>query len=457
LGPALEAQLLPKRASIPRASMWEARELAVPAAEALAGGDGPERGLLDVAEPAPVPASRSACDRRAVTAAALACAASAAAFAMCSGAWWHGLLGPTDVAHTVQAVDVGQCPAETLPHRCIENGQDDADCCAMSGDGGCVDGQPAVRGRQCHANGAVTTCCPKPPPPCPGGYIQLGCLTSGGLDPDCCSPPADAECLQWSTGPGHNQNHSILPATPGRACSTDGAQKSTCCPKPSPTRKVPDSLFCFCVAGHSTGEADLTRGHYADKKSIFACDDWTVLSDGPIPPITTLFIGPLNSKWAYWHSWTNTGVFVRAWDAILNEGKWVSKAWTVKVDPDTVWFPERLRWHIKSLEVSFANNLYVRNTGQYFFGGIEVFSLAAIVQMFNRKKEVCTFKLEGTPEDVWIGWCLDALGAEQRQDNALLSNFMNGNTGACNNHWVVAFHPFKDINRWRACYDVAKR
>jgi len=176
-------------------------------------------------------------------------------------------------------------------------------------------------------------------------------------------------------------------------------------------------------------------------------------------PVPVLNIGELKSQWGYWHSWVNTGVFIRAWDAVINEGKWVHHGWSVKVDPDTVWFPQRLPWHLNALHLSSEDGAYVRNTGKYFLGPIEVLSHAAVKDMFSRRKEVCNFKLNGTPEDVWMGWCLDALDVKRHDDKDLLGNAFHRNPGAgmCGNGWVVAFHPFKDVDSWNACWETSNK
>jgi len=42
-------------------------------------------------------------------------------------------------------------------------------------------------------------------------------------------------------------------------------------------------------------------------------------------------------------SWLNTLVFIKAWQLVKWDGRYQKHDWTVKVDPDAVFFPERLR------------------------------------------------------------------------------------------------------------------
>merc|ERR1712110_582673 len=84
---------------------------------------------------------------------------------------------------------------------------------------------------------------------------------------------------------------------------------------------------------------------------IFACNQWAVYSNesvvlSPGPPrvlLTDVFAGTLKCKvGGPWHSALNTEIFVRLWDKVLQDPRAWSNDWTVKVDPDAVFFPDRL-------------------------------------------------------------------------------------------------------------------
>merc|ERR1712045_699550 len=86
---------------------------------------------------------------------------------------------------------------------------------------------------------------------------------------------------------------------------------------PTPKR----SLFCFSVYTENTGttkkstELDLLTEQFAKRKETGA--------------------------------WVNTGMFIQVWKAIADTGVHAGMDWVVKVDPDAVFVPERLRDRIQ--------------------------------------------------------------------------------------------------------------
>jgi len=277
-------------------------------------------------------------------------------------------------------------------------------------------------------------------PFCPQGLIRTGCLENGQLDLDCCAIQGAATCAVGGA------------ATPGKVCRKDGGV-ATCCPPPALPAADDKSLFCFIVSLSHGGEADLTRSHYQHKRSAFACNEWSVFSDGALDPVPTTYIGAFWSKWAYWGSWANTMVFLRAWSAVFSENKWARHGWTVKADSDAVWYPERLRWHVKS----FTSNTpqYVRNTGKLYLGPLEILNAAAVQKLAAERSERCMSWIDGSPEDGWINRCLQTLNVPTHWDKDLLVS--SANPASCHSGWVVVFHPFKQINKWEACDRIAQR
>jgi len=333
---------------------------------------------------------------------------------------------------------------------CYENGNVDRDCCALPGTGGCLYGRVGARGGLCAADGAVATCCPKlvpmgEAPFCPFGWIRAGCLVDGEVDINCCPEErgggGEASCMVG------NNNRTV-----GKVCSPNGA-RTTCCPPPEPPSQFDKHMFCFIVSMHVGGEADLTKSHYYRRRSIFACQEWSVYTDGPIPTLETINIGAFRSQWvSEWGSWANTRVFVRAWAAVFAENKWSRAGWTVKADADAVWFPERLAWHLKSQPIWPPK--YLRPPGRWFVGPLEAMSFYAVERMVSRRSEHCNFWLDNSPEDGWVAKCLDAVGAQAIWDGAFLRR--TSVVSACHDGWVVNFHPFKSVGAWNACESMAR-
>lgn len=99
-------------------------------------------------------------------------------------------------------------------------------------------------------------------------------------------------------------------------------------------------------------EPDLLAAQRARKMGIFACDASAVFSNSstllttgePTPVNVTLMHGSLAVVYGgRWGTAMNTGVFNRLWTEVVRIGVYRRYDWTVKVDPDAVFFAERLR------------------------------------------------------------------------------------------------------------------
>mmetsp|Transcript_30067 Transcript_30067/g.59802 ORF Transcript_30067/g.59802 Transcript_30067/m.59802 type:complete len:211 (+) Transcript_30067:3-635(+) len=196
-------------------------------------------------------------------------------------------------------------------------------------------------------------------------------------------------------------------------------------------------------------EANLTLFQYEKHISIFSCDAWKVFSDGSMDPVLATNLGDIESKWASWNSWENTDVFIRAWAALFREGTWSRYAWTVKVDPDTVWFPDRLHTHLSGLKSN--EPLYVRNTGAMMLGPIEVFSAGAMDRLGGNMRRLCMQNKEDFKgEDGWIENCLRTCGVPDKQYKDFL--VFNDHPTACNNKFGVALHASKTVPEYIQCF-----
>jgi len=230
----------------------------------------------------------------------------------------------------------------------------------------------------------------------------------------------------------------------GGACHSNGAV-ATCCPL-APRSK----LFCWMVVFTQGYEADLARESHSRWRGIFACDAWSVLSDGNLDPIPITNIGSMRSPMAPWGSYYNAEVFVKAWEYVTADGRYLENAWTVKADPDTVWVPQRLRDHLQGADPSVR--LVVRNGGgQVYLGPLEVFSVAAVWDFINRHRDVC-YTVATYGEDGWIAACMFSLGATFQTEEMLLKS--DKRAEVCRNSGFIAHHPFKDVVGLRMCYDL---
>lgn len=197
----------------------------------------------------------------------------------------------------------------------------------------------------------------------------------------------------------------------------------------------------------------MVKDHFAKHTSVFACGTWSVFSDtDDLAPVPVKNIGSLQSKMGSWGSWCNTQVFLRAWDAVIKEGKYSTKAWTLKVDADTVFAPDRLRWHVQQMKPS--EPWYLRS-GNMMLGAIEVFSNAAVTVFAEKHGDVCIFGLDSSGEDGYVDDCMQKMKVPSKTDWNLLRSTRIPQD--CGDGSAVAFHPFKDVGSFTACQGVMSR
>mmetsp|Transcript_78534 Transcript_78534/g.163164 ORF Transcript_78534/g.163164 Transcript_78534/m.163164 type:complete len:635 (-) Transcript_78534:203-2107(-) len=111
------------------------------------------------------------------------------------------------------------------------------------------------------------------------------------------------------------------------------------------------SLYCFALMMPFGYEPGLLKEQEHQKVGIYACDEHTVFSNqtilmsGEESPVEISMV-PGSLAVAYggrWMTALNTGVFNRLWMEVIKLGRYRYHDWIVKVDPDAVFFPSRLR------------------------------------------------------------------------------------------------------------------
>lgn len=230
-----------------------------------------------------------------------------------------------------------------------------------------------------------------------------------------------------------------------------------------PPSTLQPSVFCFLVMMPTGYEPELVRAQVIKRAGIFNCNEYAAYSVEQIDlgsGIHTKVISGNTSSKGSWGSWLNTKNFISAWDDIFAAGRFQHSEWTVKVDPDCVFFPDRLRLHLhKFYPAGTADSVYLKNCPKDLGlqGSLEVFSRAA-VELYGKHSDECKQKCnpEGSGEDGYIRACFDMLGAQSKQDFDLLIDNYCG-FGTCkSNDWNVAFHPYKDTDEWFQCWAEAQ-
>lgn len=296
--------------------------------------------------------------------------------------------------------------------------------------------------------------------------------------------------------------------TSGHRCIKTGDSTAKCsryCPKNKPCTiitqeltfddKERNTMFCFSVYTANTGstkqsfEKELLTQQLEKKVSIFACDAHAVYSDVSVSlggGLTTVKVDDVDGDFHFAKrkltgAWVNTGMFQQVWKAIGRAQAYSNYDWTVKVDPDAVFFAAKLRSRIRLLPIpptgGFLQNCESVDYG--FFGNLEVFSKTAfsiLVANVDRCKTgvVSDWKvgIKGGKygpmgEDLFAEICLRKNGVSE------IEAFDITKDGACeakrpgdqkkNKKWKAdcsaaatpAIHPFKKPKEYFECMDAA--
>jgi len=213
------------------------------------------------------------------------------------------------------------------------------------------------------------------------------------------------------------------------------------------------SLFCFAVVcwdrpakeGFWDSEADLANNIKKTGRSIMGCEDHAFFQGGALN-------GGGDAS-----SINNIDSFIGAWDQVHKDGRYLKHDWTVKVDADAVFFPDRLRAHIRDLRTPQGSRVYLRNIAFkfQFLGALEIFTKEAL-ERYYEAAEKCTKHVghEGG-EDYYMLACMDGIGVDHQTDFKLL-NDKYAATGNCHDPWVVGFHFYKKVGSWNQCHDDAE-
>jgi hypothetical protein len=212
------------------------------------------------------------------------------------------------------------------------------------------------------------------------------------------------------------------------------------------------SLFCFAGVLPGSAEEALNGAQREQGRGIFACDSTAVY------PTEDAAKGD-------WQSVVNSDVFIRIWERVFSDGLYSGHDWTIKVDPDTVFHPDRLRKHLADLRAPAGASVYVKNTGFKFGfqGSLEVLSKKAMDDLGAGNSQ-CSQNLghEGG-EDYYLVQCLDGIGVAHMLDNSMLDDKYTYNydydlndLSFCGSGVPAAYHPVKDPSQWMQCHDMGR-
>jgi len=239
----------------------------------------------------------------------------------------------------------------------------------------------------------------------------------------------------------------------GHKCFTKGEGKAQCnktctagkmgftcdviAPHSVPAAPLGQSLYCFSVYTENTGneslvnyELELLNTAAAQGAGIFACEQWDVFSDVSVRIDGTGYDTiKVEDKLGEFHqlkredsgTWVNWGLFYQVWIKIREVGKWKAADYTIKLDADAVFIPQRLKTWLSSKPGESPHGLYYENCPnvQYgFFGHLEIISKTAVKVLTANLEEChtvfapcandgCDWKFGAWGEDVFAQRCMD--------------------------------------------------
>jgi len=209
------------------------------------------------------------------------------------------------------------------------------------------------------------------------------------------------------------------------------------------------TLFCYMAVLPGSPEMALIEEARKRQAGIFGCESSKIFHSEQSD----------FQEWSTGHATlVNTGVFVKIWEQVKEDGQYLLQDWTVKVDADCVWFPVRLRSHLQSLGAPAYTPIYLKNTlPRYTLGGwlgaIEIFSKSAVETYLDNAAECVEHIGLNSGEDGFLKDCLDALGVGSMHDELIVHP--SNAPKECQVKEFVAFHPIKSPTNWTYCYDLA--
>jgi len=241
---------------------------------------------------------------------------------------------------------------------------------------------------------------------------------------------------------------------------------TTTTPKPKGDKPY---LYCWSHMQIGSYEEKLISFQLKRRSSIFACNGYAVISSkkkkiGTIDdndvytwynPAKPVGMGRYGVNGAKTDSFLNTQTFLQAWDTLMHSKHLWPYDFVVKVDPDAVFFPDRLRPRVKDY---VGQPVYFSNCPKYakpqLYGSIEVFSVPAIGAYQDRVEECKRLPWQGWGEDYYMQHCMDMIGVRDIMDNNQVGDD-RCLPSACTDWQKVAFHDFKDPKSWEECFEQA--
>jgi len=162
----------------------------------------------------------------------------------------------------------------------------------------------------------------------------------------------------------------------------------------------------------------------------------------------------------------NMPIFRAVWNQVFQDGRYRYHDWTVKADPDCVFFPQRLRPLLLQHHEAAPGGTYLNNCKLGMHGPLEVFSRNAVQTLVQNWlgceqhfQQLCSGDCRWG-EDMFVDQCLWKVMHVQRDFEGLLlrEDHCHPPPGWDTCSYmprVVAFHPFKTVGGYKRCMQNA--
>jgi len=228
------------------------------------------------------------------------------------------------------------------------------------------------------------------------------------------------------------------------------------------------SLYCISLFMPSGYEGPLLKSHLNANAGIFGCDGYDVFAAEPYTvgtskdgvEVSAIGIPRIAVGVSQDGTAGNAKLFMAVWDKVIAGNRFRDYDFTLKVDPDAVLIPWRVRDHMRP---HIGATAYVVNCNKFpnspnfpmMFGAVEIFSSQAM-DAYAMGSWKCGKQLPWAAwgEDYYMTHCLDFLGVGRIADFGVLGD--NVCTGAnCADRYTSSYHPFKSIASWMQCWNQA--
>jgi hypothetical protein len=231
-------------------------------------------------------------------------------------------------------------------------------------------------------------------------------------------------------------------------------------------------LFCWALMIPHTYEQHLLAWQFEESISLFGCDRFAVYSNMSIEVAPGFFSLEVDStlhckKGGEFGTALNNDIFLTVWKEVFKNPDMRSSDWTVKVDPDCVFVPARLRLVLQSSgDPVRPQGAYLNNCWRGMHGPIEVLSTSAVSTYVDgypncaeHFRQACSGDcLWG--EDMFMDQCLWHVLKVKRDDafSLLVEDHCDPPVGwqSCEDQQFVAYHPFKNISGYKQCLEGTK-